>query len=154
MANMKKCKHCNEQIEKDAKVCPKCGGKLGKPIWPIILIAVIAVVLIAVIVGVCVAVLSKPKEDPNEIVLVEHHKSDKSSQYAMYIEGQIKNNKDTPFSFVQVSFTTFDAEGKKIGTCIDLTYDLEAGGTWDFKATCIDKPDKIDHYELKEIKRW
>ena len=28
---MKTCKHCNEQIAKNAKRCPKCGGKLGLP---------------------------------------------------------------------------------------------------------------------------
>lgn len=30
---IKKCKHCQEEIAKNAKRCPKCGGKLGMPGW-------------------------------------------------------------------------------------------------------------------------
>ena len=31
--NTKKCKFCSEEIAKNAKRCPKCGGKLGMPGW-------------------------------------------------------------------------------------------------------------------------
>jgi len=36
----KQCKHCKEQIAKNAKRCPKCGGKLGMPGWAKALIVV------------------------------------------------------------------------------------------------------------------
>ena len=44
----KKCKHCQEEIAKSAKRCPKCGGKLGMPGWAKTLI-------IVVIIFVCIA---------------------------------------------------------------------------------------------------
>ena len=44
----KKCKHCQEEIAKSAKRCPKCGGKLGMPGWAKALI-------IVVIIFVCIA---------------------------------------------------------------------------------------------------
>ena len=47
--SLKKCKHCNEDIAKSAKVCPKCGGKLGMPGWLKLLIVfgVIIVLMVA-----------------------------------------------------------------------------------------------------------
>lgn len=39
----KKCKHCQEEIAKSAKKCPKCGGKLGIPSWVKALIIVLIV---------------------------------------------------------------------------------------------------------------
>ena len=46
---MKKCKHCHEEIAKSAKICPKCGAKLGIPGWAKALI--IVVIIICCIVG-------------------------------------------------------------------------------------------------------
>ena len=45
-SKLQKCKHCEQEIAKGVKVCPKCGGKLkmGKMLKLIILIAVIAVI--------------------------------------------------------------------------------------------------------------
>ena len=37
----KKCKHCKEEIAKDAKRCPKCGGKQGMPGWTKAIIIII-----------------------------------------------------------------------------------------------------------------
>lgn len=45
---MKKCKHCNEDVAKSAKVCPKCGGKLGMPAWLKALIIIIIVIVCVV----------------------------------------------------------------------------------------------------------
>lgn len=39
----KKCKYCQEEIAKNAKRCPKCGGKLGMPGWAKALIIVIII---------------------------------------------------------------------------------------------------------------
>lgn len=46
------CKHCKEEINKKAKKCPKCGGKLGIPGFVRFLIAafiVIAIIMILVV---------------------------------------------------------------------------------------------------------
>lgn len=45
----KTCKHCKEEIAKDAKRCPKCGGKLGMP--GIVKALIIVVIVIVCIVG-------------------------------------------------------------------------------------------------------
>lgn len=45
----KKCKYCQEEIAKNAKRCPKCGGKLGLPAWAKILILI--VIIISCVVG-------------------------------------------------------------------------------------------------------
>lgn len=45
----KNCKHCQEEIAKSAKRCPKCGGKLGMPGWAKALI--IVVIIFGCIVG-------------------------------------------------------------------------------------------------------
>lgn len=44
----KKCKYCKEEIAKNAKRCPKCGGKLGMPLL-IKIIIVIAIIFVCVI---------------------------------------------------------------------------------------------------------
>ena len=154
MEKMKQCKHCNEQVAKSAKVCPKCGGKLGMPLWAKILIVI---VIIGAIGGLSGETTSNKKEggstkSANEkFTLLEHSVSDESNQYFMYIEGKIKNNRDRDMTYVQVTFITYDAEGNTLGTCLDNNSGLQANGTWKFKAICSEGVDKIDHYELKEI---
>ena len=44
----KKCKHCQEEIAKKAKICPKCGVKLGLPGWVKFLI-VFAIIIFCVV---------------------------------------------------------------------------------------------------------
>ncbi|MBR2678195.1 MAG: zinc ribbon domain-containing protein [Bacilli bacterium] len=153
----KKCKKCQEEINKKAKKCPKCGSKQGMPTWLIVVIVIIVISIIASTGESSSSSPSKKKEggsakDTNEkFTLLEHQKSDESNQYFMYIEGKIKNNRDRDMSYVQVTFTTYDAEGNTLGTCLDNNSGLQANGTWKFKAICSEGVDKIDHYELKEI---
>ena len=52
MANLKKCKHCSEEVAKSAKTCPKCGGSLGMPGWAK---ALIIIGVIVFLLGGCVA---------------------------------------------------------------------------------------------------
>lgn len=56
----KKCKHCQEEISKKAKRCPKCGGKLGIPGW--IKVLIIIFIIFACIVG-CVNSCSNAVSD-------------------------------------------------------------------------------------------
>ena len=48
MAKLKNCKHCGKEIAKSAKVCPNCGGKLGKPIFIKLICLIVGVILIIV----------------------------------------------------------------------------------------------------------
>lgn len=59
----KKCKHCQEEIAKSAKRCPKCGGKLGMPGWAKALI--IVVIIFGCIIG-CVNSCSTAVNDAVE----------------------------------------------------------------------------------------
>lgn len=74
--------------------------------------------------------------------------------FAYYIEGSIKNNMDKDYDYVQVEFTTYDADGNTLGTCLDNNSGLEANGTWKFKAMCTDNVEQIASYKLKEITGW
>lgn len=67
MAKMKTCKHCNEQVAKSAKVCPKCGGKLGLPGWAkaLIVIGIILVCIVGCVNGCSGAVDEAVKETKN-----------------------------------------------------------------------------------------
>jgi len=56
----KKCKHCQEEIAKSAKRCPKCGGKLGMPVF---IKAIIIVVIIFVCIVGCVNSCSKAVDE-------------------------------------------------------------------------------------------
>lgn len=46
---MKKCKHCQSEIDEKAKVCPKCQKKQGMPLW----IKVLLVIIFLSVVGSC-----------------------------------------------------------------------------------------------------
>ncbi len=63
----KKCKHCKEEIAKDAKRCPKCGGKQGIPGWTkaIIIIIIIIFCLVGCVNGCTNAVDDAVKETKN-----------------------------------------------------------------------------------------
>ena len=68
-----------------------------------------------------------------------------------YINGYIKNDTGKDYDYVQIEFTSYDADGNTLGTCNDYQSGLENGGRWSFKASCIDSPNKIAKVELKEI---
>jgi hypothetical protein len=145
----KLCKKCKESINKKAKKCPHCGSKQGIPTWLIIII-IIVIVVIPIIAGVD-SNSNESSSNSEKFTLVDSYKSDDSNAYFYYIEGHIKNNKNKDFSYVQVTFITYDAEGNTIGSCLDNNSGLSANGSWKFKAICTEGVDEIDHYELKEI---
>ena len=63
----KKCKFCNEEIAKNAKKCPKCGGRLGLPGWAKFLI-VIAIIFFCIVgcVGSCTKGVSDAVNETND----------------------------------------------------------------------------------------
>lgn len=63
----KQCKYCKEEIAKNAKRCPKCGGKLGIPGWAKALI--IIVIIFACLIGCmnsCSNAVNKAVEDTKD----------------------------------------------------------------------------------------
>ncbi len=153
---MKKCKHCQSEIDDKARVCPNCGKKQGKPILLIIIIVIIIIAVIATL-GCRVQTDHEPSQtgttEKKENLVLEDGYSGSLDEYGAlyYIEGYVKNNSDKDYEYVQIEFTAYDSEGNTLGSCYDNTSSLEADGRWKFKASCVDETDKIASYKLKEI---
>lgn len=72
--------------------------------------------------------------------------------FAYYVTGTIKNNKNKQYSYVQVTFNLYDADGAQIGTAMANINNLEANGTWKFKALGV--TEEVASYKLAEITGW
>lgn len=89
--------------------------------------------------------------------LLDGHAGAAKSSYSYEISGTIKNNKDKEYSYVQVEFYTYDAEGNMLDTCLANNSGLEANGTWKFNASCFfsdENASQVASYKLKEITGW
>ena len=49
MPKLKKCKHCNAEVAKGIKKCPKCGGNLGIPTF--LKFIIVIVIIFACMIG-------------------------------------------------------------------------------------------------------
>lgn len=72
--------------------------------------------------------------------------------FAYYVTGTIKNNTDKQYSYAQVTFTLYDADGAQIGSALANINNLEANGTWKFKA--LGMTENVSSYKLSEITGW
>ena len=54
--------------------------------------------------------------------------------FAYYIEGSLVNNTNKKYSYVQIEFNVYDSNGIQLGSAIANINNLEAKGTWKFKA--------------------
>lgn len=70
-----------------------------------------------------------------------------------YIEGEIKNNTDKNYSYVQVTFNLYDDSGAQTGTAMDNINNLEANGVWKYKAVAF-SANGATKYKLVEITGW
>lgn len=96
----------------------------------------------------------KTQNSNEKYSLVEDYISPESNDFSTYIEGKITNNTDKELSYIQVTYSIYDAEGNTIGTCIDNENNIDAHGTWKFKAICLEGVSDISKYELKGITGW
>ena len=153
---MKKCKHCQSEIDDKARVCPNCGKKQGKPILLIIIIVIIIIAVIATLGG-GGETENEPSQtgttEKKENLVLEDGYSGSLDEYGAlyYIEGYVKNNSDKDYEYVQIEFTAYDSEGNTLGSCVDYTSSLEADGRWQFSASCDGEASSIASYKLKEI---
>lgn len=74
--------------------------------------------------------------------------------YDVEVNGTIKNNTSKEYSYVQVTFSIYDASGNNLGTVIDNINYLGAGETWNFSATLLYTDSRPASYKLKEITKW
>lgn len=149
MENSKKCKYCQQDIDKKAKICPHCRKKQSKfPKWIIILLAFI--VIIAVAVDSASEEAQKEKEKFSYEVTNEYT----DAIGAHYIEGIVKNNNDKNYSYLQVEFVCYDKDGNNLGTALDNTNNLGANETWKFKAFLLSTNGTVDNCKYKEVTGW
>ena len=148
---MKNCKHCGAEVAKSAKVCPKCGGKLGKPKWLVFIVVLLVIIIIAVVSG-----GNDDNTSETEKFSYEVTKSYKDSyNVGYYIEGTVTNNKAKDYSYVQIEFVCYDKNGNNLGTAIDNTNNLLANQTWKFKAMAMFSDVKnVDRCDYHEITSW
>ena len=66
-----------------------------------------------------------------------------------YIVGTIQNNSNKTYKYVQVNFNLYDDSEAQVGTAMDNTNNLEAGGTWKYKAIVLEE--SATKYKFKGI---
>lgn len=171
------CSNCGKEIKENADVCLECGVSVSKqsntkkekkkfPKWLIVVLVVLGIGIIGSAIG------TDNEEENNNSSNETSNNSNTSSKkekfslednhygysddygFAYYIEGYINNNTNKDYSYVQVSFTAYDAEGNTIGSCYDNNGSLQANGRWKFKAICSGEAKDISRYELDEITGW
>ncbi len=158
---MKKCKHCQSEIDDKAKICPKCRKKQGMPTWLIVILVIVGIsILGSAFGGESSSEENKPSgstEEKEKISLLEGHTGNVESEYSYEISGSLKNNTDKEYTYVQVEFYTYDSEGNLLDTCLANNNGFEANGTWKFTASCFfgdGNAKDVKSYKLKEITQW
>lgn len=150
---MKHCKECGAEISKSAKTCPQCGKKQGSVVKTIIIVLVVLFVICAIAsVGGSGENNNEVKEATEKFTLV----SDEiitDSIGSCYIEGTIQNNTNKNYTYVQVTFNIYDEAGNQLGTAVDNINNLEANGTWKYKAIGL-TTEKVHSYKFVEITGW
>ena len=162
----KVCKNCGAELSSDAKVCVKCGKDQRnffakhKVLSFLILVVIIGVVATSTGGENTTTSTDGSSTNTNFIQTPKQEKftlmSDTKTTDVLgttYIEGEIKNNTDKTYSYVQVTFNLYDANGAQLGTALDNINNLEANGTWKYKAIGL-VSDEVVSYKLVEITGW
>ena len=157
---MKSCKECGEQVSSSAKECPKCGKDqrnfFAKHKILTFILAVLIIGVIAAAGGEDSTTNNSSTENntgTNQITtatekftVVEH--TTENDGYWTYITGTIKNNTNKEYSYVQVEINLYDENGSLINSTLDNINNLEANGTWKFKAMATSD---FATYKIKEV---
>lgn len=85
---------------------------------------------------------------PN-LELLDH--STESDGMLRYVVGHIRNNTDKTYSYVQISINLYN-DGTQVGSTLANVNNLEAGGTWEFKALITEE--STTEYKIAEISGW
>ena len=151
---MKVCKDCGTEVSKSAKVCPKCGKKLKNTVLRTILgILVIVIGIGAIASGGNSSVQTSSNNNKQEKFTLVSDEKTTDALGTTYIEGEIKNDTDKSYSYVQVTFNLYDDNGAQLGTAVDNINNLEPNATWKYKALGL-VTEKVSSYKLVEITGW
>lgn len=158
---LKKCKECGAEVSSKG-ICPKC-GKDQRNFF--VKHKVVTFILVIVIVGVIAGMGGSSNNGKSgssgtiaqkeEKFTLESDSITEKNSFAMYIGGTIKNNTDKEYSYVQVTFNVYDADGAQLGTAIDNINNLEANGVWKYNAMFMGSDvENAVSYKLVEITGW
>lgn len=166
-SNLTTCKTCGKEIAKNAKVCPNCGAKIKAPIYKKWWFYVIILIVIGTVSSSPSDTVSTgnsnnnsqiqedvktPVQKKEKFTLESHSGTYDEIGFAFYIEGTIRNNTNKEYSYVQVTFNTYDKDGAQLGTALANINNLEANGVWKYKAIAM--AENIASYKLAEITGW
>ena len=117
------------------------------------LTALLIAILVATILTGC-DMSTTETANQEKFTLVEVSNAYYDGYVAYYIEGTIKNNTEKSYSYVQVTFNLYDKDGVQLGTALANINNLEANGTWKFKAIGTGEGSQVASYKLVEITGW
>ena len=158
---IRKCKECGADVSSSAKECPQCGKDQRNFFMKHKIITfVLIVVVIAGIGGALGGNNTNPTNSrtstsitSEKFTLKEGHTGSSDKYGISYtIECSIQNNTNKQYSYVQVTFNLYDADGAQIGTALANINNLEANGLWKFKAIgSLGDGKSVASYKLMEI---
>lgn len=151
---MKICKECGNEVSSKG-VCTKC-GKDQRSFF--VKHKIISFLLVVFILGAVAGMTGENNSTPTsnqeqeKFTLVSEEKTTDGFG-TTYIQGEIKNNTAKTYSYVQVTFNLYDANGAQIGTAMDNINNLESNGTWKYKALGY-VTENVASYKFVEITGW
>ena len=157
---LKKCKECGNQISTKAKSCPKCGAVLKRKVSGFFSFIVLGFVFIS-LVGVVTSTSDKtlhtttsssskstastPKSGPTtpkapvkpklEVLDFDWGRGEFGNRM---IQGTVRNNTSSQYSYVQVEINLYDNSGAQVGSTLANVNNLEPNGTWKFEAPVLE----------------
>lgn len=75
-----------------------------------------------------------------------------NENYSSYIIGSLKNTTSKTYSYAQVTFNLYDADGAQIGTALDNINNWEPDGLWKFKAMILEQD--VASYKLVKVQAF
>lgn len=75
-----------------------------------------------------------------------------NENYSSYIIGSLKNTTSKTYSYAQVTFNLYDADGAQIGTALDNINNWEPDGLWKFKAIILEQD--VASYKLVKVEAF
>lgn len=168
------CQKCGKNVG-EAKFCPECGtateqeivysqsnSKQQRPprkkrgcLASIMVFLIIVFFSFAAIVnnepttGITASGQTGENQTVPNLELLDH--STESDGMLRYVVGHIRNNTDKTYSYVQISINLYN-DGTQVGSTLANVNNLEAGGTWEFKALITEE--STSEYKIAEISGW
>lgn len=94
---------------------------------------------------------NKPSRDDNSTGLTVLDSDFLQEGRAGYITGTVQNNTNRAYRYVEVNINVYDESGAQIASPMANTQNLQAGGTWKFKAPIIPHPTGRFSFEVIKV---